>query len=298
MRDMMAMRVCSLMLLLMVTGCGGSGAGSGSAASPTAPTPVTAAPVSYTAVGASDAVGVGASVPCAPLVPCPTGTGYVPVLARRLGQSGAAVTLTNLGIPGAVVNAEMLALSAAVGGGAPADMVRTSLPLVPTSSTLVTVFTGGNDANAIAAAVNAGLAGSNISTYVDSQVALFGAGFQALIDGIRSRAPGARLLVVNLPNLAGLPYASAYPSLRQRSLQRAAVGMTTQVINRMASQGIPVIDLMCDPRVYDRVNLSADGFHPSDAGYAILAETLYQASVTGVSTPAASCSQMQVVPGL
>lgn len=300
MRDTMLMRVCTFGLVLTVTACSGNGGGSGSAgaASPTAPTPVAAAPVSYTAVGASDAVGVGASVPCVPLVPCPTGTGYVPVLARRLGQSGATVTLTNLGIPGAVVNAEMLALSASVGGGAPADMVRTSLPLVPASSTLVTVFAGGNDANAIAAAVQAGLAGVNADTYVDSQVAVFGAGFQTLIDGIRSRAPGARLLVVNLPNLAGLPYAAAYPSLRQRSLQRAAVGMTTQVINRMATQGIPVVDLMCDPRVYERGNLSADGFHPSDAGYALLAETLFQASLTGVSTPASSCSQMQVVPGL
>jgi lysophospholipase L1-like esterase len=222
----------------------------------------------------------------------------VPVLARRLGQSGATVTLTNLGIPGAVVNAEMLTLSASVGGGAPADMVRTSLPLVPASSTVVTVFAGGNDANAIASAVQAGLAGANAATYVDSQVAVFGTGFQALIDGIRSRAPGARLLVVNLPNLAALPYAAAYPSLRQRSLQRAAVGMTTQVINRMATQGIPVVDLMCDPRVYERGNLSADGFHPSDAGYALLAETLFQASLTGVSTPAPTCSQMQVVPGL
>jgi len=115
-----------------------------------APTPPAAPPVSYTAVGASDAVGIGGSVPCAPLLPCPTGTGYAPVLARRIGQAGGTVTFTNLGIPGAVVNAEMLALSATVGSGAPADMVRTSLPLVPATSTLVTVFAGGiSDATAM-----------------------------------------------------------------------------------------------------------------------------------------------------
>jgi lysophospholipase L1-like esterase len=55
---------------------------------------------------------------------------------------------------------------------------------------------------------------------------------------------------------------------------------------------------MCDARVYERVNLSSDGFHPSDAGYALLAESLFQVSVSGMSSPAGTCAQMQVVPPL
>lgn len=297
MRNTTATGIGIIVLGLTLVGCGGGGTSS-TPTTPTSPTPPTAPPVSYTAVGASDAVGIGGSVPCAPLLPCPTGTGYAPVLARRIGQAGGTVTFTNLGIPGAVVNAEMLTLSATVGSGAPADMVRTSLPLVPATSTLVTVFAGGNDANAIAVAAQAGFGGANVALYVDTQVGVFGAGFQALVEGVRARAPGARVVVVNLPNLAGLPYAASFPSLRQRSLQRASVGMTTQVINRMAAVGIPVIDLMCDARVYERVHLSSDGFHPSDAGYALLAESLYQVSVSGMSSPASTCPQMHVVPPL
>jgi len=64
----------------------------------------------YTALGASDAMGVGSSVPCAtagiPAVPspvsCPGGKGYVPVLAGFLTTSTNSVNLIDLGIYGAV----------------------------------------------------------------------------------------------------------------------------------------------------------------------------------------------------
>src|SRR5271165_6529935 len=64
----------------------------------------------YTALGASDAMGVGSSVPCAtagiPAVPspvsCPGGKGYVPVLAGFLTTSTNSVNLIDLGISGAV----------------------------------------------------------------------------------------------------------------------------------------------------------------------------------------------------
>lgn len=70
--------------------------------SPAAPSPATppaaGAPVHYTAIGASDANGVGGSVPCVPFTACEGGTGYVPVLARQLRLSRE-VTLVNPGFP-------------------------------------------------------------------------------------------------------------------------------------------------------------------------------------------------------
>jgi hypothetical protein len=60
-------------------------------------------PVHYTAIGASDAVGVGGSVLCVPFTDCPNGTGYVAVIARELRAGGLTVSLMNLGIPGAVI---------------------------------------------------------------------------------------------------------------------------------------------------------------------------------------------------
>jgi hypothetical protein len=65
------------------------------AVSPTSPSAVTttpsapaaAAPIRYTAIGASDANGVGSTVPCIPFTACDDGTGYVPVLTRQLRAS-------------------------------------------------------------------------------------------------------------------------------------------------------------------------------------------------------------------
>ena len=65
--------------------------------------PAATAPIQYSALGASDANGVGSSVPCVPFDPCPDGTGYVPVLARQL-RTSRDVTLMNLGIPASVLS--------------------------------------------------------------------------------------------------------------------------------------------------------------------------------------------------
>src|SRR5687767_8190161 len=70
-------------------------------ATPAAPAP--AAPIRYAAIGASDANGVGSTVPCIPFTSCENGTGYVPVLARQL-RATRDVTLMNLGLPASVLS--------------------------------------------------------------------------------------------------------------------------------------------------------------------------------------------------
>ena len=73
--------------------------------------------VFYAAIGASDAVGFGSTVPCFPFADCPDGTGYVPLTARRLKADGKIVSLTNLGIPGAVLSSETQTLGNSFGRG-------------------------------------------------------------------------------------------------------------------------------------------------------------------------------------
>lgn len=271
---------------------------------PSTPTPSPAAPpaanaaIRYTAVGASDANGVGASVPCIPFSECENGSGYVPVLARRLRASHQ-ITLVNLGIPEAVLSPAIQAIARANGRDVFANFVERELPFVPANSTLVTILGGPNDTLALGDAIEKGAAGTtNVRTYVDTQIAAFGADYDRLVKGVQERAPNAFIVILNMPNLAGLPFAVNAGQPRRQLLQAISVGFSREA-NRRAGTGVVVVDLMCDPTVYERTRYSSDGFHPNDAGYAYLAENKLLPVVNGgSSSPASSCAQMTLVPNL
>lgn len=284
-------------IVILASGPAGCGSGTDSATSPTPLGPPAAnAAIRYTAVGASDANGVGSTVVCAPFTPCDNGTGYVPVLARQL-RSSHDVTLVNLGIPGAVLSPAIQAMARASGRDVVANFIDQELPFIPSNTTLVTVFGGGNDANAIADAILRGAAGSDVKGYINTQVAAFGGDYDRVVRGIRSRATDAFIVVINLPNLAALPYASGGTTQQRQILQQIAVGMSREA-NRQAGTGVVVVDLMCDAQAYDTSRFSSDGFHPNDAGYAYLAQRV-QAFVNGASSsPPSACGQMAVVPAL
>jgi len=267
------------------------------AASPTSPTPVAtpappaaATPVRYTAIGASDANGVGSTAPCVPFTACDNGTGYVPVLARQL-RASRGVTLTNLGLPASVLSPSVETIARQHNREVTGNFVDRQMPFVPRDSTLVTIFGGGNDANAIGDAIEKGAAGSTIQGYIDTQARAFGADFDRLVRGVRERAPEAFIIVLNVPNLASLPYAARYPVEHRRVLQAISVAFSREA-NRQAGPGVVVMDVMCDAGMYAPAHFSRDGFHPNDAGYAHMASRL-AAIVGGSPTSAASaCSYM------
>ena len=179
----------------------------------------------------------------------------------------------------------------------PANFIEQEMPFVPRDSTVVTVFAGGNDVNTVSAAIGGGAAGSDPVGYVDQQIKAFGDDFATLLKGIRARATSARIVVINLPNFAGMPFASGYSLERRQMLQKTSVGFNTRVINPLWGQGIPVVDLQCDGRYVDPAYLSSDGFHPNDAGYAALATDVLRAIQTAAfPAPSSSCSLMTVVP--
>jgi len=282
-------------LAVVAIACG-RGGDSPSAPSPVPGPPAASASVFYTAIGASDANGIGGSVPCAPFTTCENGTGYVPVLARSL-RTGRDVTVRNLGLPGAFLSAAVEQISREQGHTTTGNFIDRAVPFVPGETTLVTVFGGGNDVNAVTEAAERGAGGTDVKGYLDAQVRAFGSDYDRLIAGIRSRAPTAFIIVINVPNMAALPYARGYAELRRRGMQHLSIGFAREA-NRQAGQGIVVVDLLCDAQAYDSNRFSSDGFHPNDAGYAYLADRL-RAIVNGASSsPAGSCSQMTVVPPL
>lgn len=280
--------------------CGLSIACSKNPATPTGPTPSTDTVV-YTAIGASDAVGIGSSVICLGTIDCPNATGYVYVLKRALQTGGKTVTFTNLGVPGAVLSSAIQTLSRQAGrSDIIANFIDNQVPFVGSNVTHVTVFAGGNDTNVIAQAVRAGLVGSDtpndIRAYVDRQIQQWGVDFEEMIRRIRSRAPTARIVAYNLPNLAGLPYVASNTTLERSVLQRIAVGLADRV-NAMATQNVLVIDLLCEARVYNPANLSSDGFHPNDQGYQLMADLGRPALQSGTASPPnPSCAQRTLFP--
>lgn len=188
----------------------------------------------YTAIGASDAVGVGSSVPCATSavvigpdteqmpdpVNCPGGAGYVPVAAQTLATPPNATVLTDLGISGAVAGAAERTLgntwepflfgcsSSGPNVCIPGDFIDDELPIIPANQEVVTVFAGGNDTNAILAHVAIACASCNpgqIQTMIAADIGNFGADFQTLLLAIHAEKPLAHIYVANLPNFALIP---------------------------------------------------------------------------------------------
>jgi lysophospholipase L1-like esterase len=287
--------LCALLSLagLGTTACHTSGPGG----NPTAPSgpPAPGSTIRYTVLGASDAIGVGSSSPCLPYTECP-GNGYVFVAARQLRSQGYTVTFTNRGIPTAVISPAFQSLAQQYGHPVLGNFIDGELPFVPQDSTLVTIFAGANDVNVITDALGAGAGASDQAAYIDQEVRSFGDSYLALVSGIRSTAKSARLVVLNLPNLAGLPFLAGAPLSQRQAAQRASVGMTTTVINPLRAADLAVIDLMCDARLYQPSIYSSDGFHPNDAGYAILASAVVQAATSSsYPAPQGSCAQTTLV---
>lgn len=262
--------------------------------SPTAPS--NTSPVSFAVIGASDGIGVGASMTCMPFDPdCPAGTGYVYVLKRRLQAAGRTVTLTNLAVPGVVMSPAIQALARDIGRDIPFTQFDQAAS-VPSAATHVTIFAGGNDANVIAQNIRAGRGAADIRAFIDQHVRQWGTDLDEVIRRIRTRAPNARIVAINLPNLGAAPYLAGNTIEERSIVQRIAVSLTDRV-NALTSQQVLVVDLMCDPRTYEVAAFSGDGFHPSDRGYALMAELAYPALAEGTaSAPSSTCAARTLLP--
>jgi lysophospholipase L1-like esterase len=267
---------------------------------PTGPTPTPDnGPIFYTAIGASDGIGFGSSAPCIPLAPdCIDGRGYVQSLARSLKATGREFGWQNLSLPGAVLSRAIEDLARDV--GTPIEVVgnfvERQAQFVLPKTTHVTIFAGGNDANIIGRAVLAGRGGSDPNAYIDAQVRQWGVDLEDLVGRIRGRAPNARIVVLNMINLAGSPYLASRPQSEKSIMQRIAVGISDRA-NALTSRGVLVVDLMCDARLYVPSNYASDGFHPGDNGYAVFAEDTLPALRDGANNqPNTGCGQRRLFP--
>jgi lysophospholipase L1-like esterase len=264
--------------------------------------PPTIQQITYTAIGASDAVGVGATqcvtagTPAMPSPPsCPGGNGYVPVLAGALANSSTTVTLYDLGISGAVIGPDIMTDTTAC-FGAPGNFIINELPQVNAKTNTVTIFAGGNDTNAIVAcAVGIAQGGGDPTAFIKAEIGKFGADYATLIQGVKKASPpGVTIFVANLPNFALIPVGQKQPAAVQALLQQISVAIDQTIINPSAGVTVTaVIDTLCRATSYDPNNFSADGFHPNAIGYSVLAVD-YDVQIVSARTgsalkPAVSC---------
>ena len=265
---------------------------------PTGPSPVPApsSTIEYTALGASDVIGFGSTVVCSFFEDCANGRGYVQVAGRDLRSRGFTAKVHPLGIPGAVLSSRILNLGRQYGR---TDLLTTFIdqqaPFILPITTLVTIFAGANDVNVITGALGGGAGGADRTGYINSEILAFGQDFSTLVRAVRERVPSARIIVLNLPNMGAMPFLARAPRDHRMAAQALSVGITTTVFNPLTSNGVLVLDLMCDARAYQAATYFTDGFHPSDQGYAWIAAEVVAAATTTYKPPAASCSHMNAV---
>ncbi len=285
-----SIRLASLLLLLGAAAC------SKSPDSPTSPSGPVVTGVNYMNISASDSTGYMSSVECFPFTTCaPNATGWVQTLFRRLQGNGAA-TLNNTGVPGQVLSQHFEDLGRRLGRTYPGNFVTNQAPFTKSDATVVTIFAGGNDANTVGQLVQAQLAGDDVRGFIDQQVRQFGDDLAALVRAVRQKAPNAKVVLLNLPNLGGAPYLARNSALERGVMQRIAVGMSERV-NAQAGPNTFVVDLLCDARILEASSFSSDGFHPSDRGYGLMAELAYPAVVNSTHpAPATDCALRRVAP--
>ncbi len=220
----------------------------------------------------------------------------MPVTVRALKARQFTVKLMNLGVGTAVIGRDFEALGMQYGRTILGNFIDGQMPFVLPDSTVTTVFAGVNDVITTVSALGAGAGGGNATAFIDAQIRAFTGDYATLVAGIRTRAPSTRIIVLNVPNVAALPYFAGAPLDQRQAQQRLSVGFTTASVNGLTSQGITVVDLMCDARSYLPSNYSSD-FHPNNAGYAFISSEIVNA-ITSSSYPAprSSCPAMTAVP--
>ncbi|HZC04141.1 MAG TPA: SGNH/GDSL hydrolase family protein [Ktedonobacterales bacterium] len=232
--------------LLTLAACGASGVGStagqssATATSPSAASTTTAPAVRYVALGASDAVGVGATDP--------NRTAYVPIIISRLPKGSAAL---NLGISGETLHQAL------------DDEVTQAVAANPT---LITVWLVGNDFKNCVPLAQYGADLNTLLTKLQQQT-------HAKI--FVANAPDFSALPAVQAQAASGSFCGAAGSLAS---VRALAQQWNQVINAsVAAHHDTLVDLFNTDLASHPGYVSNDGFHPSDQGYLALANLFWSA---------------------
>lgn len=236
-----------LLTLLALAACGGANGGASTAGQPSATTPATTTSpatsmpgVRYVALGASDAVGVGASDP--------NRTAYVPIIISRLPKGSAAL---NLGISGETAH----------------QALTDELPAaVAAKPTLITVWLVGNDFKNCVPLQQYGADLNTLLTELQQQTTAH---------VFVANAPDFSALPAVQAQAASGSFCGAPGS--QASIRSLAQQWNTVINASVAAHHDTLVDLFNSDLASHPGYVSGDGFHPSDQGYLALANLFWSA---------------------
>ena len=237
--------IAALLLTLMLSACASGGNTGVMRNTPAAPPHHAATaqpaqsnnlrkPVTYVALGASDAVGVGSNQPGS--------QGYVPLVAAHLPKGS---HLINLGVSGIHLH----------------QALTEELPLaLSISPNLVSIWLVANDF----------VGGVSYNAYTRD--------LNTLLQQLHARTH-ALIVMANLPDLTRLPaFANQVPRQKTQMMQTIQ-HWNAGIASAAAQYGVILVDLFSQgSRLTAHPDyISADGFHPSAAGYVQLADLFWQA---------------------
>src|SRR5258708_7944288 len=191
-------------------------------------------PVTYVALGASDAVGVGSDQPGS--------QGYVPLVAAHLPKGS---RLINLGVSGIQLHQALT------------EELPLALSIAPN---LVTIWLVANDF----------VGGVSYGTYIGD--------LNTLLQQLYAKTH-ARIAMANLPDLTRLPAFANRTDTQKTQMLQAIQQWNTGIAQAAAHYRVILVDLFSQgSRLTAHPEyISADGFHPSAAGYVQLAALFWQA---------------------
>ena len=176
----------------------------------------------------------------------PVSQGYVPLLATRLPKGSHTL---DLGVNGIHLH----------------EALTAELPLaLSTSPDLITIWLVANDF----------IGGVAYNDYMQD--------LATLLSQLRS-GTHARIFMANLPDLTRLPAFSGDTAAQKTSMLAEIARWNAGIAQQAAHYGVTLIDLFqrgSEITTHPEY-ISGDGFHPSPAGYARLAEVFWQA-ITGI----------------
>lgn len=198
--------------------------------------------VRYDALGASDAVGTGATSPGANAQP---NNGYVYRIDSWLTSRYSHWTLENRGVEGFT---------------APEIRDVELNPAIAAQPAVVTVWAGVNDIR---------LSLQSFQT-TSALKAAFQDAYTTVIRRLRQET-SAYIVTANVPDVSRMPFAILLPASVRQLAHDDSVAVNDVITQVASTYNVPVVEVYADPDSYATANFYVDGFHPNDAGYLLLA---------------------------